>query len=206
VIKFTPQDKARITAAIHAAEKNTSGEFVTVVARCSDHYIFLSLFWAAIVGLLVPGAFLLCGSQLATMHIYQIQLAVFIILVLLFLFVPGLHLWMVPRQVKHSRASRLAKAQFYQQGVQLTQHHSGVLLFVSLAEHYVEIVADKSIHERIGEAHWQAIVQDFVAHVRKGDVVEGFVAAINACGDAMAKHYPPGPVNKNELSDGLIEI
>jgi putative membrane protein len=206
MIRFSDADKARITAAIHAAERKTSGEFVTVVARCSDHYIFLSLFWAAIVGLLVPGMFLLSGSSLAAMHIYQIQLAVFILLALLLLFVPEIHLWLVPRQVKHSRASRFAKAQFYQQGVQLTQHHSGVLLFVSLAEHYVEIVADKGIHEQIGEAQWQAIVQEFVTHVRKGDVVEGFVAAISACGDAMARHYPPTAVNDNELSDGLIEI
>jgi len=206
MIRFSDADKANITAAIHAAEKNTSGEFVAVVARSSDHYIFLPLLWAAFVALLAPGIFLLSGSWLSSMHIYQIQLAVFIVLALLFLFVPELHLWMVPRQVKHSRASRLAKAQFYQQGVQLTPHHSGVLLFVSLAEHYVEIVADKGIHEKIGEAHWQAIVQDFVEHVRQGETVEGFVAAISACGDAMAKHYPPGPVNNNELSDGLIEI
>jgi putative membrane protein len=206
VIKFSEQDKVRISAAIHAAEKRTSGEFVTVVARCSDHYIFLSLFWAAIVALLVPGIFLLSGSSLAAIHVYQIQLAVFILLALLLLFVPEVHLWLIPRRVKHARASRLAKAEFYQQGVQLTPQHSGVLLFVSMAEHYVEIVADKGIHEQIGEVHWQAIVQDFIAHVRKGEIVEGFVAAISACGDAMAKHYPPGPVNKNELSDGLIEI
>jgi putative membrane protein len=206
MIKFSEQDKARISAAIHAAENKTSGEFVTVVARCSDHYIFLSLFWAAIIGLLVPGIFLLSGSSLAAMHIYQIQLAVFIVLALLFLFVPEVHLWLVPRQVKHSRASRLAKAQFYQQGVQLTQHHSGVLFFVSLAEHYVEIVADKGIHEKLGEAHWQAVIQEFVQHVRKGEIVDGFVAAIGACGAAMSEHYPPDPHDANELSDGLIEI
>ena len=206
MIRFTPQDRQRITAAIHAAEKNTSGEFVTVVARCSDHYIFLPLFWAAIAGLLVPGAFLLFDSGLAAMHIYQIQLAVFIVLAVLFVWVPELHLWLVPRQIKHTRASRLARAQFYQQGVQLTPHHSGVLLFVSLAEHYVEIVADKGIHEKIGEDHWQGIVRDFVAHVRKGEIVDGFVAAIGACGAAMAVHYPPAADNQNELSDGLIEI
>ena len=206
MIKFSDADKARITAAIHAAEKNTSGEFVAVVARSSDHYIFVPLLWAAILALLVPGVFLLSGNSLVAIHVYQIQLAVFIVLAFLFLFVPELHLRLVPRQVKHSRASRLAKAQFYQQGVQLTPHHSGVLLFVSLAEHYVEIVADQGIHEKLGEAHWQGIIQDFVAQVRKDQVVDGFVTAIGACGAAMAKHYPPTPGNNNELSDGLIEI
>ena len=206
MIRFSNADKARITAAIHAAEKNTSGEFVAVVARSSDHYIFLPLLWAAIVALLVPGVFLLFSVSLAYMHIYQIQLLVFIVLALLFLFVPELHLHLIPRHIKHARASRLAKAQFYLQGVHMTREHSGVLLFVSLAEHYVEIVADKGIHEKIGEAHWQGIIQAFVEYVRKVEIVDGFVAAIGACGTAMAKLYPPAPGNTEELSDGLIEI
>ncbi|HVA56027.1 MAG TPA: TPM domain-containing protein [Gammaproteobacteria bacterium] len=206
MIRFSEQDKARITAAIHAAEKNTSGEFVAVVARSSDHYIFLPLLWAAIVALLVPGMFLLFSASLVYMHIYQIQLLAFIVLALLFLFVPELHLYLIPRHIKHARASRLAKAQFYLQGVHMTREHSGVLLFVSLAEHYVEIVADKGIHEKIGETHWQSIIQAFVENVRKDEIVDGFVAAISACGTAMAKLYPPAPGDTEELSDGLIEI
>ena len=206
MIRFSAEDKSRITAAIHAAEKSTSGEFVAVVARASDHYVFTPLLWSAIVALLFPGVSLLLGLSLRWVHIYQIQLLIFIVLAVLFLFVPGLHLRLVPTRVKHSRASRLAKAQFYQQGVQLTAHHSGVLLFVSLAEHYVEIVADKGIHEQLGETHWRSIIDLFVGQVRRGRVVDGFVDAIGACGAAMAKHYPPDPHDTDQLSDGLIEL
>lgn len=206
MIKFSDTDKARITAAIQAAEKNTSGEFVAVVARSSDHYIFLPLLWAAFLALILPGVLYFIGVPLAWIHLYQIQLALFVILALLFLFVPELHLHLVPRHVKHSRASRLAKAQFYQQGVHMTREHSGVLLFVSLAEHYVEIVADKGIHAKLGEAHWQGIIKAFVGEVKEGRIVDGFVTAITACGGAMAEHYPPEPDDVDELSDGLIEI
>lgn len=206
MIRFTHEDKARITAAIHAAEKSTSGEFVAVVARASEHYVALPLLWSAILALLLPGACLLAGVSLRWVHLYQIQLLVFIVLTVLLLSVPGLHLMLVPRHVKRAHAARLAKAQFYVQGVQLTPHHSGVLLFVSLAERYVEIVADKGIHERIGEARWKAIIDGFVGQVRRGRVAEGFVEAIGACGAAMAEHYPPDPSEINELSDGLVEL
>lgn len=206
MIKFSEADKARISEAIRAAEKNTSGEFVAVVARSSDHYVFLPLLWAAFLALILPGILYFAAVPLAWVHLYQIQLAVFVVLALLFLFVPELHLQLVPRHVKHSRASRLAKAEFYLQGVHMTREHSGVLFFVSLAEHYVEIVADRGIHEKLGEAHWRGIVQTFIEDVHKGKVVDGFVAAITVCGAAMAKHYPPEPGNPNELSDGLIEI
>src|SRR5487761_1624529 len=206
MIHFSAQDKARITAAIHAAEKNTSGEFVAVVARASDHYVVPPLLWSAIVALLFPGACLLAGTSIRWVQLYHIQLLIFIVLAILLLFVPGLHLALVPTRVKHAHASRLAQAQFYAQGVQLTPHHSGVLFFVSLAERYVEIVADKGIHEKLGEAHWQGVIDLFVADVRRGKVVDGFAAAIGACGAAMAEHYPPGPGDVSELSDGLIEL
>ncbi|MGH8288335.1 MAG: TPM domain-containing protein [Steroidobacteraceae bacterium] len=206
MIRFSANDKARITAAIKAAERNTSGEFVAVVAHASDHYVVLPLLWAAILALLLPGACLLAGVSLRWVHLYQLQLLLFIVLALLLLTVPGLHLKLIPTHMKHARATRLAKAQFYTQGVQLTPHHSGVLFFVSLAEHYVEIVADKGIHEKLGEAHWKGIVEAFVAGVRQDRVVDGFVEAIGACGAAMAEHYPPDPNETPELSDGLIEI
>lgn len=206
MIRFSAEDKARITAAIHAAERNTSGEFVAVVARASDHYILLPLLWSAILALLFPGACLLAGASVGWVELYHLQLLIFIVLAVVLLSVPGLHLKVIPRRVKHAHASRLAQAQFYAQGVQLTPHHSGVLFFVSLAERYVEIVADKGIHEKLGEAHWQGIIDRFVAQVRRGRVVDGFVDAIGACGAAMAEHYPPDPADINELSDGLIEV
>src|SRR5215469_1187088 len=206
MIRFSAADKARITAAIHAAEKNTSGEFVAVVARASDHYVLVPLLWSAVLALLFPGACLLAGASVRWVHLYQIQLLIFIVLAVVLLSVPGLHLRLIPRHVKHARASRLAQAQFYLQGVQLTAHHSGVLFFVSLAERYVETVADKGIHEKLGEAHWQDIIDKFVNHVRRGKVVDGFVDAIGACGAAMAEHYPPDPSDTNQLSDGLIEL
>ncbi len=206
MIRFSADDKARITAAIHAAEKNTSGEFVAVVARASDHYVLLPLLWSAILALLLPGACQLAGLSARWAHIYHLQLLIFIILGALLLSVPGLPVELIPTRVKHAHASRLARAQFYEQGVHLTAHHSGVLFFVSLAERYVEIVADRGIHEKLGEAHWQGIVDAFVARVRDGRVVDGFVDAIGACGAAMAEQYPPNPHDTNELSDGLVEL
>jgi len=206
MVRFTDSDRARITAAIQEAEKHTSGEFVALVARSSDHYLAGALLWAGGLALLVPGVLMFLPSHLRPVQVYQLQLLVFIGLTLLFEFVPWLHMALVPRAVKHRRASQLAHAQFYEQGVHLTREHSGVLFFVSLAERYVEVVADKGIHEKLGEAHWRQVVDAFLEHVRRGDVTEGFVAAITLCGEAMAEHYPAKPGDADELSDGLIEI
>ena len=203
--RFTETERAEITTAIQAAERRTSGEFVAVVARTSDTYRSVALLWAAALALVLPAPLLLF-SHLRYLSVYELQIAVFILLLLAFEFVPALHMALVPKSLRHARASRLARAQFYEQGVQLTREHSGVLLFVSLAERYVEIVADKGIHEKIGEARWQQIVDGFTAKVGAGDVVGGFTGAIAACGAAMAEHYPARADDVDELSDGLIEI
>ena len=206
MVRFSDADRRKITAAIHAAEKRTSGEFVAVVARASDHYFSIPLLWAAAFALLVPGFLFLAGLRASTLHLYQQQLLLFALSALLLEFIPPLHMALVPKAVQHLRASRLARAQFYEQGVHLTREHSGVLFFVSLAERHVEIVADKGIHEQVGEEQWRKIVDAFVADVRRGSVTDGFVAAITACGEAMAKHYPAKAGDTDELSDGLIEI
>ncbi|MGE5625868.1 MAG: TPM domain-containing protein [Bacillota bacterium] len=206
MVRFSQQDRERITAAIHTAEKRTSGEFVAMVAGASDSYLSFALLWAAGLVFLLPAPFLLFAAPVRYLHIYQLQLLAFIALTLLFEFLPALHMALVPKHVKHARASRLAHAQFYERGVHVTREHSGVLFFVSLAEHYVEIVADKGIHEKVGEGAWGRIVKLFVDEVQKGDVTSGFVSAIEACGDAMARHYPTTPDDQDELSDGLIEI
>ncbi len=203
--RFTDDDRREIKAAVHSAEQRTSGEFVAVAARSSDSYRSTALLWSGALALVSP-AILLFFTHLRFLQVYQLQILVFIFSMLLLEFLPGLHMALVPKRLRHAKASRLAHAQFYEQGVQLTREHSGVLLFVSLAERYVEIVADKGIHERIGEAHWQAIVDGFVQKVGAGDVTGGFVQAISACGEAMAEHYPAKPGDEDELSDGLIEI
>ena len=206
MVKFSAEEREKITAAIHAAEQRTSGEFVAVAARRSDGYLSFALLWAAGLALILPAPLLLLSAPIRYLHVYQLQLLVFVLSALLFEFVPALHMALVPKPVRRARASRLAHAQFYEQGVHVTREHSGVLFFVSLAERYVEIVADKGIHEKMGEEAWGRIVKLFVDEVQKGDVTDGFVAAIGACGEAMAQHYPSKPDDLDELSDGLIEL
>ena len=203
--RFTDDDRREIKAAVHAAEQRTSGEFVAVAAKSSDTYHTVALLWSVALALILPAPLLLL-THLRFLHIYQLQILVFILGMLLLEFLPGLHMALVPKRLAYAKASRLAHAQFYEQGVQLTREHSGVLLFVSLAERYVEIVADKGIHEKIGESRWQAIVDGFVQKVGGGDVTGGFVQAISACGEAMVEHYPARADDTDELSDGLIEI
>jgi putative membrane protein len=81
-----------------------------------------------------------------------------------------------------------------------------VLIFVSVAEHYVEILADQAINAKVAQAEWDAIIAVFVMTVKQGRVAEGFEQAVDACGALLAQHFPAAPGERNELPDHLIEI
>ena len=79
-----------------------------------------------------------------------------------------------------------------------------MLIFVSVAERYAEIVADAAIHQRVPQEEWQAIVDDLTHHIAQGEAGEGFVRAIHAVGEHLARHFTPGTRDPNALPNHLI--
>lgn len=197
--------KGRVTEAIAAAEQRTSGEFVAVLAQASSDYLVFPALWAAIAALVTPGAILIAGANFGLLETYAIQVAVFLV-VGAFCLWPPVRIRLVPKAIRHARASRAAHEQFYLRDVHRTQERSGVLLFVSSAERYVEIVADEGIHAKVGEERWQEIIDVFVSEVKSGQTAAGFENAVAAIGDAMAAHYPRASDDVNELPNHLVEL
>ncbi len=198
-------EKARIEAAVRKAETKTSGEFVTVIAAKSSDYLYLPTLAAAGLVLLLSGLVLLLPIDPRIDVFYAGQVLAFIALALAFRW-PPLTMALVPRSVQEERARRHAHQLFLDLGLSSTKERTGVLLFVSVAEHYVEIIADRGIQDRANPAVWQAIVADFATKVRAGQVADGFIDAIAACTAVMAEHHPWRPGDVNELPNQLIEI
>jgi putative membrane protein len=198
-------DRERIEKAVRDAERGTSAEFVTVIARRSDGYLFESLFAASAVALILPPALWLAGWPDSIAALAQIQLGAFAVLGLIVRW-RGATMALVPVRVQVARAQRLAREQFFALGLGNTAERTGVLLFVSLAERYVEIIADRGIHARVGEDGWQKVVAEFTADVRSGRAADGFVRAIESMGVVLALHCPPAAGNPNERPDALVEI
>jgi putative membrane protein len=90
-------------------------------------------------------------------------------------------------------------------GVSRTGNRTGVLVFVSLAEHYVRIVADEAIAQKVHGSEWQAAVDALTAHMRSGRIAAGLITAIERCGAVLAEHAPPDG-SGDELPDRLYVI
>jgi putative membrane protein len=197
-------DKERVSAAIRKAEAATAGEIFCVIAQRSGDYRLIPLAWAAGVALFapLPLIYLFYWSAGA---IYIAQLMAFAA-VALALSHPAILFRIVPRRTKHEHAHAVALTQFLAQGLHRTEQRTGVLIFASAAERYVEIIADAGINGKVDADVWDAAIADLTSAVKAGRPADGFVAAIERCGTVLAAHFPPGSLNREELPDKLVEI
>lgn len=200
---LTQQEKQTINQCIRDVEARTNAELVTVIAQSSDDYRYIPTLWAAVLALSFPGVLALLNTSLP--YAYPIQIGIFLLSALLFQWTP-IKLSLVPRYIKHQRASQHAHELFFIEGLHLTEENTGVMLFVSLDEKYAEIIADQGINQKVDQATWQSIVDEFIQTIRSGQTAQAYLDSIKACGELLQQHYPAKDKNPNELPDHLIEV
>jgi len=194
----------RIAERIAEIERATDAELVTVLAKRSDDYTYIPTLWAALAAFVVPWVLHWGPWWLDSVELLAAQAVSFIVLFGV-LRSPPVLLRVIPRSVRTWRASSLARRQFLEQGLHHTAGDTGVLIFVSEAEHYVEILADRGIDQHVAHEQWQAIVDTFTKRVKAGETVEGFLECVDACG-ALLVEYAPATHEKNELPNHLVVI
>ena len=207
---LTQDEHNRIADAIRSAEARTSGEIICVLARSSDGYFYPAAFAVTIALML---ASLIAAVALERMWVilpmWQFAAAQLLALVTALLLLwrwPALRIRFVPRALRYRRAHRNAVEQFLARNIHVTENRTGVLIFLSLAERYAEVIADAGINAHVPQERWNAIVADLISHAARGDIVGGYEGAIAACGDMLAEAFPPASGNENELDDHLVEI
>jgi putative membrane protein len=215
---YSRADHDRIHDAILAAEQRTSGEVFCVVAEESGRYAEVPFAWATAVALLLPPAALVAGVRptgladlvqglqdngwhighagvvkaelLAALIGYAaLQLVLFVIALAVFS-IPAVRRFATPGRLKTGHVHAKAVEQFAHR-LHSTDARTGVLIFASLAERRVEIIADEDIHAKVGDAVWDRAVAEALAHIKTGDIAGGLVLAVNTCGEALAAHFPP---------------
>lgn len=210
-------EKESLAEKIRQVESRTQAEIVTVIARESDGYRYIPTLWAALLALSLPGLYYLWsgihadGWHLSGLEpnpaqwLYPAQVLTFLGLGMLFQ-IPQVKMWMIPRTVKQQRAARHAREQFYLQQLHLTSGRTGVLIFVSVAEHYVEIIVDSAVADVVDDTLWESTVQDFIAHVRRGEIAQGFNNTLEQCRQVLWEHFPAPGGRPDELPNHLIEV
>jgi putative membrane protein len=194
----------RIEAAVREAEARTSSEIVVSVLPSSGDDRGM----AAIAGALVFG--LMSGIGPAIWwnldRLVWTGIAVLAAIVAFWLcdrFDLGLRC--LPARLLMKDARRSARAIFLDHGLDNTPRRNAVLLFISRAEHYVEILPDRAAAAAIEPAQWAAIVDEFRQRMRKADLGDVVADAVAAIGRECAAHFPATTVSRDHLSNRPIE-
>lgn len=199
---LTPDDQARVSRAIDAAEVGTAGEIVCIVARSASEYRSVPLIWAAIAALALPMPLLRLTTFSAEV-VHLLQLAGFMILAAVLWLLPW-RFALVPRFVMRHRARLAAREQFVTQGLYRTAARTGCLIYVAEAEHYVEVLADAGIASKVDPEIWRQTVEVLTDALKRGQAGQGLVDAVALCGTVLARHCPPVADDRNELPNRLI--
>ncbi len=112
----------------------------------------------------------------------------------------------VPALLRKQTARERAIAVFAQLGVWDTEHNNGVLIYVLLADHDVEIIADRGINRHVGREAWEAICREMELDLRQQRFQEAMLHGIGAISAHLARHYPGQGENINELPDQPVVL
>jgi len=89
-----------------------------------------------------------------------------------------------------------------------TEHNNGVLIYLLLAEHAIEIVADRGINRHVTPAEWAAMAQRMGAAFRDGRFEDGLTQALEEMSALLVAHFPlaEGAPDRNELPDAPVVL
>jgi putative membrane protein len=201
---LTENEQKQVAQAIEAVERQTDAELVTVLAASADDYAYVPLIWAGLVALLLPGLINFYPGWLNANELLLTQIATFIVVALLCR-LPAITTRLVPGSVRHWRAGSLARRQFLEQNLHATANGTGVLIFVSEAERYVEIIVDDGIARHVDDMVWRSMVDVFTRQVAEGKILEGFLCCIRSCAEVLGDQVPVTQA-RNELPNRLVVI
>jgi len=204
-----------ITDAVSEAEKQTSGEITVAIIRESSDYMAQEFLFAFLGGMITSLIMLLFSNQIEQMLIEKLwgyssgylilfyiatQFAVVLILYLL-ANTPFVDRMIVNHKTMIQKVNQRATRHFLESGTHMTKDNTGILIFISLLEKRVELLADHGISNKIDKEKWQNIVDNITEGIKKNQLVDNLVDSIAQCGELLNQHFPANYEKANELDN-----
>lgn len=217
---LTSDEKKKISLAVSKAEADTGGEIVTAIIPESDDYAFKELLYAISAGVLtfivlallitpfnslLDRLFWTESTALLPLSMGTVSLAVGMLFYVLFQ-IPAIDRFIVGRPAMAEAVRRRALRHFVESAAYDTIDRTGVLLFISILERRVELIADKGINAQVAPDTWDRVVSSLVRGIGEKRTAEAIETAVGEIGAILAEHVSRRPDDENELSDGPDEL
>jgi putative membrane protein len=204
-------DRETIRDTVALTEKRTSGEIVPMVVSSSYHYPMAAVLGAAalsfplaVVLTVVVGGLLWIGHQNMWLFIGLFSV-LFIVFHALIDRVPALKRLFVSRREIDEEVEEAAVTAFFREGLYRTRDETGVLIFISVFERKVWVLADRGIDARVGTDAWSWIVEHIVTGIRQKRQTAAICEAVVMAGDLLESHFPIKDDDTNELGNLIVK-
>lgn len=197
---FEPDARSRTAAAVRELEKLTSAEVVVALRKSSGSYRAADFLFGGLLALATLAAIVFVPAAIDPVTAPLDALLSFLIGASLCRRMPGLRRRLTRGPVRRTNVATAARAAFVELGVSRTRGRWGVLVYLSMLEREVEVVADIGIDPSALGEEWQRAVEALRAAARRADL-EGFLAALGELGPLLGRLHPYSADDVNELPD-----
>lgn len=193
---LTDSDLDRVRLAVGEAERRTSGEIVPYVVERSGDYEVAVWRGASAAALLAMGIAVLLlqfydgwglGWLYTNWGMALLASLAGVVGAVLAASVAPLKRALAGREQMARKVHRRASLAFLEEEVFVTRERTGILLFVSLFEHRIEVLGDTGISEQVSDDEWIEIVDTIRTGIKGGHFADGLVEAVGMCGHLLEK-------------------
>jgi putative membrane protein len=202
---LSESDKKRIQDAVKEVEKTTSGEIVPMIASTSYTYPvsnFIGSFtFALIIALLT--VFILKNENL--WFFLSVFMPAFIIMYVIIKYcLPVKKLFISDKEI-NEEVEEAAINQFFRHQLYKTKDQTGVLIYISIFERKVWVLADSGINNKVDTSVWQEVVNIIVSGIKEKKQGEAIPQAIEKVGQILCTNFPCKSDDTDELSNLIVE-
>ena len=210
---FSESDHSRIESSVASAESRTSGEIVPYLVASSDNYsvtrwrssvLFLSVAMVLSFGIKNFYEGWSTGWLYTSWGIAIVGISAVLVGLAAVELLPS-YKRLLAGQGPMARIVHLsAMRAFVEEEVFKTRDRSGILIFVSLFEHRVEVIGDEGINKAVEQREWEEVVDLIIAGIRSGELTQGIIDGIEKCGQLLQTHgVEIAPGDTDELSNRM---
>jgi len=208
---LTESERQRIREAVQAAESQTSGEIVPMVVSTSYHYPMANVLGGALFGFvaaivltpIIGHHFWLGGSNM------WVFIGLFAVLFTLFHTIVKRVAWLkrvfVSRKEMGEEVNEAALTSFYREGLNRTRDRTGILIFISVFERRVCVLADEGINNKVHEGQWDEVVAMIIDGIKHKRQAEAISEAIESMVTLLKEHFPVREDDRDELANLIVK-
>ena len=208
---LSDRDREKIKNSVKEAEKYTSGEIVPMVISRSYHYPMSDVIGGGVFAFPLSLIFTYFMGGWFWIGHFNLWLFLGIFAVLFIIFhqiikhTHGLKRFFISDREITEEVEEAAVTSFFREGLYHTRDETGILIFVSVFERRVWVLADRGINEKVKQGQWDEIVAMIIEGIKSDNQADAICKAVDEMGRILKEHFPIKADDTNELRNLIVE-